>query len=268
MKKIKKELQDLKTEFQITWEKMFNKNETLGLAVDKNAFKSSLLEILYRANEIREELIETGLFENGVSKIEIELDHSDTLEKILTQFDNIIADIDDVLKINLKEVATKILSKNPYLVLHDEDNKVATEIATKINESSHKPIGSNFENFPFELTGSYARGTNKRNIQFLDINGEIVDTCHCIDILQFTNPSEVNRLRRKWDFKSNDETIIVAVISTINSNFKEETTSKGLIFLTKPYTVKEIREIRNSHFNNIDNIQVQNKLLEIETIWK
>lgn len=94
MNKYKIEITDLKNDFQLLWNGISSKSEILGLAVDRNPLKDSLLELLYRANEIREELIETGIFVNGVSKIEYELDETDTIEKILKQFDNIIADID------------------------------------------------------------------------------------------------------------------------------------------------------------------------------
>lgn len=130
MKKLKIELQELKNDFEKLWSEISSVNEMLGLSIDENRFKKSLLEILYRANEIREELIETGLFVDGVSKIEYELDESDTLEKILTQFDNIITDIDEVLQqcelsnLGFKENCLIELLKKGYEILNVNDEVI------------------------------------------------------------------------------------------------------------------------------------------------
>lgn len=126
----KTEIQELKNDFQELWNKINDKSETLGLAIDKNSLKNSLLEILYRANEIREELIETGLFVDGVSKIEYELDETDTLEKILTQFNNIVTDINKVSQqcelsnLGFKENTTIELLKRGYEILNVNDGLI------------------------------------------------------------------------------------------------------------------------------------------------
>lgn len=123
----KTEIQELKNDFERLWSEIGSINEMLGLSIDENRFKSSLLEILCRANEIREELIETGLFVNGVSKIEYELDETDTIEKILTQFNNIITDIDEVSQqcklsvLSFKENTMIELLKRGYEILNVND---------------------------------------------------------------------------------------------------------------------------------------------------
>ncbi len=130
MNKYKTEIQELKNDFQELWNKINDKSENLGLAVDRNSLKNSLLEILYRANEIREELIETGLFVDGVSKIEYELDETDTLEKILTQFNNIVTDIDKVSQqcelsnLSFKENTMIELLKRGYEILNVNDGLI------------------------------------------------------------------------------------------------------------------------------------------------
>lgn len=133
----KTEIQELKNDFQELWNKINDKSENLGLAVDKNSLKNSLLEILYRANEIREELIETGILQDDVSKYvpnflttSIEFEDKSTLEKILTQFDNIITEVNlisikcELSGLSFKENTMIELLRRGYEILNVNDGLI------------------------------------------------------------------------------------------------------------------------------------------------
>lgn len=100
MAKIKKEtialyIDDFKSlmrDLKEAWGKI----KHLGNAAESNPEKDAAVEILNNANSLREELLANydGL-ENGFSKIEYELDGSDTLGKILKQFEDVIGELEE-----------------------------------------------------------------------------------------------------------------------------------------------------------------------------
>ncbi|MCT7648936.1 hypothetical protein [Aliarcobacter butzleri] len=112
------ELKELRNDFQAAWLDMVSNGVELGCAVDKNKHKDSLIQILADANIVREDLLNIhNLFVDGLSKIEHELDTSDTLEKILKQFDTLIQEIEEESNKTNKTDIPKIQNSYPLKTL-------------------------------------------------------------------------------------------------------------------------------------------------------
>lgn len=106
-------LEDLKIEFAANWVAMSQSHLTLGLATDMNSYKKNMLEILNQASNERDLILTkfSDIFYNGLSKLEHELDDSDTLEKIKKQFDDLIFDLH---KSNIEELENKYLFSSVF----------------------------------------------------------------------------------------------------------------------------------------------------------
>lgn len=177
--------------------------------------------------------------------------------------------------LNMKEIAKTIVEKYPFPIMMEqiefknESSKVATEQSKKYLNYRQDTIGNKFEKFPFS-TDSYSLGTWKQNLQFIGINGEIIDTCNCLDFIKYSNGQEVNKIRSEWRLKGKEDDIVVAIISTIVADsYRPDYCENNsvVLFLSKPYTVKEINEIRASYYSPLEEQRINESLNKIKTIW-
>lgn len=110
----------------------------LGYAVDTNEYKKPLIEVLETASFIREELLETNLFLNGLSKISNELDSSSTLNGIIKEFEKLIEDIKEVLKpLEFKELLIELnneLVSNGIEELYKSETDLTDSFLARIKE--------------------------------------------------------------------------------------------------------------------------------------
>lgn len=168
------ELKELRNDFQAAWLDMVSNGVELGCAVDKNKHKDTLIQILADANIIREDLLNIhNLFVDGLSKIEHELDTSDTLEKILKQFDNLIQEIEESSKMNEADI---LKTQNSYpLKTLTLDCQART--IRELLKSGHMITSSDFkkpykEHFRYIETGTSIEDGNVIDGQFCVYDGE------------------------------------------------------------------------------------------------
>ena len=178
--------------------------------------------------------------------------------------------------LNMKEIAKKIVEKYPFPIMMEqiefknESTKAATEQSKKYLNYRQDTIGNKFEKFPF-TTYKYQHGTWEQNLQFIGINGEVIDTCNCSKLTINTNGQEVNKIKREWRLKGKEDDIVVAIISTIVADsYRPEYCENNsvVLFLSKPYTVKEINDIRASFYTPLEKERIENALDKIKTIWE
>lgn len=168
------ELKELRNDFQAAWLDMVSNGVELGCAVDKNKHKDTLIQILADANIIREDLLNIhNLFVDGLSKIEHELDTSDTLEKILKQFDTLIQEIEESSKMNEADI---LKTQNSYpLKTLTLDCQART--IRELLKSGHMITSSDFkkpykEHFRYIETGTSIENGNVIDGQFCVYDGE------------------------------------------------------------------------------------------------
>ncbi|WP_152633321.1 hypothetical protein [Aliarcobacter butzleri] len=166
--------------------------------------------------------------------------------------------------LNMKEIAKTIVD---YLTNSVE---IATEKSKNYQNYRQDTIGNKFEKFPFS-TCQYKHGTWKQNLQFIGVNGEVIDTCNCLELFKNTNGQEVNKIRREWRLKGKEDDIVVAIISTIVADsYRPDYCENNsvVLFLSKPYTVKEINNIRASFYTPLEKERIENALDKIKIIWE
>lgn len=178
--------------------------------------------------------------------------------------------------LNLKEVAELIVKKYPHQIMMErktfpEDKTtetIATEKSKDYENYRHNAIGEKFEKFPF-LKNDFTKGTWKQNLKFIGVDGEVIDTCDCLEYIKFTNGEAVSENKKNWKIKGDDNAMVVAVLSSIHSETYKEgsNTNSAILFLSKPYTVKEINDLRSSYYLPIENERIETALKKIETIW-
>lgn len=171
--------------------------------------------------------------------------------------------------INLKEVAKVILQKNPYRVIRDDRNcetpaTEKTQFVDVLTFSVHK-VGENFQNIPYEGT-STAWGADKKHVSFIGEDGEVLEEMKCAPLNLMYDNDALKKYRREYKFSSCEETLVFALKLT------EDDPKRGifnyLLFLSKPMSFREIQELRQSVYSEVDSKKINSDLEAVELIWK
>lgn len=144
--------------------------------------------------------------------------------------------------INLKEVAQKILEKQPYKIINEEKtNKPATEQTSFVDvlTFSVNRVGADFKNIPFDISKT-AYGVERKHVALIGADGEILEEIRCSEYSSSWNSDEFNRERRDFKFSSNKNELVFALkLTDVNYKGSEK---NYLLFLSKPMTIAQMQE--------------------------
>lgn len=170
--------------------------------------------------------------------------------------------------INLKEVAKKILEKQPYRIIKDEKTmEPATEKSQFVDVLTFSVcrVGENFRNLPYAYE-EFNFVSKKKDIALIGSDGEIIETIKCSAYSSMKQSDELQKQRKEFKFSSNENTLVFALKLT------EDNSRTGvhnyLMFLSKPMTIKEMQEKRDSYYFGENQKRLEKGLQEIELIWK
>lgn len=170
-------------------------------------------------------------------------------------------------EINLKEVAKKILEKQPYRIINDsKTKKPATELSDFVDvlTFSVNRIGENFRHIPFSLsTNPY--GYEKKHIALIGIEGEIIETIQCSQYSSMKDNDALKKQRKEFKFTSSKDTLVFALKLT-EENCKIGTHSY-LLFLSKPMTISEMQEKKDAFYKSEDEKRIGKDLDAVKFIW-
>lgn len=171
-------------------------------------------------------------------------------------------------KVNLKTVATTLLETfENVTLLKTKEMVAATEKNIYKMEFLHylaRPIGENFENFPFGIEKKSEGSVNK--VELINEQGKIIESIQSGELPEMSQ--QLNIQQKTFKFKQmKDEDVIVAIKLIVYNNLYNRD-EELLLLLSKPYTGEEIKGLRNAHFDKARKQAFERNFQTIETIWK
>ncbi len=173
------------------------------------------------------------------------------------------------MQLDMKEVGKKIVAKQPYTIIMDDHSTdvPATELTQFVDVLTFSVyrVGKNFENIPFALRVDRSRGRREASsVDLINEHGESIETIESSNLQKFNDPAAFNEEKRAFKFKSNSNSIVVALVLT---NMTLKGTNKYLLLLSEPMTVGTMQAKRDSVIFEEMEIAKSKSLSRIEMLW-
>jgi hypothetical protein len=222
------------TTFKNDFEEAWDKIKYFGYATESNPEKDYAVSILQEANFLREDSIGNLKLEDGLSSLEYELDDSDTIENILSQFESIIEEIEDyknkafpnpgTLATFDNDIYMENLTKQAFIEKAKELAPVYQEVKENIldlvlKDTPYKNLETMFYDLPFANWSE-----EERDDIINSIENYSSDLTQLVEFTEQYDNSHLERFNIEYSYDS-PEQLVDSLIHNLNiemeaSNFK------------------------------------------------